>query len=345
MHSKHAGGYGINASEVEEQPSVDSRFGKRLLYARQRLACQHSDPRALQTCGRGGESLASQRADSAAPAQREDIIGIVESVLLAFIGVAVGTYGTLVGLGGGFLVVPLLLLVYNLSPPAAAATSLVVVFLNAASGSAGYLRRKRVDVRAGLILAIGTIPGALIGPAIAVRIPQRTFELVFASFLIGMAIFLFVRPQRPSAASSSFGGSWLRVNRNFTDSEGTAHAISFSAPLALAISFLVGIISSLLGIGGGVIHVPAMIHLMGFPVHVATATTTFVLATTALTAVLEYTRRGFVNWPLAAALGVGVVLGAQLGAAVSHRIHAKWLVRLLTIAILGLGLRMLIEGG
>lgn len=298
----------------------------------------------MQACGGGGELLASQRAGSAAPVRREDLIGIVEFALLAFIGVAVGTYGTLVGLGGGFLVVPLLLLVYNLSPPAAAGTSLVVVFLNAASGSAGYLRLRRVDVRAGLILAVGTIPGALIGPAIAVRIPQRVFELVFATFLIGMATFLFVRPQRPGSVPSSLGGNWLRVTRNFTDGSGTAHAISFSAPLALAISFAVGIISSLLGIGGGVIHVPAMIHLMGFPVHVATATTTFVLATTAFTAVLEYARRGFVNWPLAAALGVGVVLGAQLGAAVSHRIHAKWLVRLLTLAILGLGLRMLIEG-
>ncbi|HUF31497.1 MAG TPA: sulfite exporter TauE/SafE family protein [Gemmatimonadaceae bacterium] len=299
----------------------------------------------MQPCGKDGESLASQRAGWAAPAHGEVRIDIWQFALLAVIGVAVGTYGTLVGLGGGFLVVPLLLLVYNLSPPAAAATSLVVVFLNAASGSAGYLSRRRVDVRAGLILALGTIPGALIGPAIAVRIPQRAFELVFATFLIGMAAFLVARPQTPSAIPSSLGGDWFRVRRTFTDAAGSAHSISFSAPLALAISFVVGIISSLLGIGGGVIHVPAMIHLMGFPVHIATATATFVLSTTALTAVLEYTRRGLVNWPLAIALGVGVVVGAQLGAAVSHRIHARWLVRLLTLAILGLGVRMLVEGG
>jgi uncharacterized membrane protein YfcA len=103
------------------------------------------------------------------------------------------------------------------------------------------------------------------------------------------------------------------------------------------------VIGSLLGIGGGVIHVPAMIYLMGFPVHVAMATSTFVLAITSLTAVLEYTRRDFVQWPLAAALGIGVIIGAQLGAAVSHRIHARWLVRLLTLAMVGLGIRMLID--
>jgi hypothetical protein len=256
--------------------------------------------------------------------------------------VAVGTYGTLVGLGGGFLVVPLLLFVYKLSPPAAAATSLVVVFLNAASGSAGYVRRGRVDIRAGLLLAMGTIPGALVGPAIATRLPPRVFELVFATFLIAMATVLFVRPEATSDAPSTLGGDWMRVHRTYVDAGGTHHPISFSMPLAMLISFAVGVLASLLGIGGGVVHVPAMIHLMGFPVHVATATSTFVLVITALTAVLEYTRRDFVSWPLAAALGIGVIIGAQIGAAVSHRIHARWLVRLLTLAMVGLGVRMLL---
>lgn len=254
---------------------------------------------------------------------------------------AVGTYGTLVGLGGGFLVVPLLLFVYKLSPPAAAATSLVVVFLNAASGSAGYVRRGRVQLRAGALFALGTIPGALVGPAIATRLPAHVFELVFAIFLIGMAVVLLVRPEAAGDEPSSFGGDWMRVHRTYVDPSGTEHPISFSVPVAMVISFFVGVLASLLGIGGGIIHVPAMIHLMGFPVHVATATSTFVLSITAATAVLEYTRRDFVQWPLAAALGIGVVLGAQLGAAVSHRIHARWLVRLLTLAMIGLGVRML----
>jgi uncharacterized membrane protein YfcA len=230
-----------------------------------------------------------------------------------------------------------------LSPPAAAATSLVVVFLNSASGAAGYLRRKRVDLRAGVLLALGTIPGALIGPAIAIRLPQRTFELVFAAFLISMALFLLLRPEASAPQPNTSESTWLRVRRTFTDTSGTEHPIAFSMPLAVAISFGVGVIGSLLGIGGGVIHVPAMIYLMGFPVHVAMATSTFVLAITSLTAVLEYTRRDFVQWPLAAALGIGVIIGAQLGAAVSHRIHARWLVRLLTLAMVGLGIRMLID--
>lgn len=295
-------------------------------------------------CGGRGDSLASQRAGWAAPATKGVRIGIGEIALLALIGVAVGTYGTIVGLGGGFLVVPLLVIVYKLSPPAAAATSLVVVFLNAGSGAVGYLRRGRVEWRAGLILALGTIPGALLGPAIATRIPQRGFELAFGTIVIALALFLLARPEARSDTPSSLGGEWLRVRRTITTG-GATHHISFSAPLAFAVSFGVGVLGSVMGIGGGLVHVPAMIHLMGFPVHLATATSTFVLSVTALTAVVEYTRRGLVEWPLAAALGIGVVLGAQLGAAIAHRIHARWLVRLLTLAMIGLGVRMLYGAG
>jgi uncharacterized membrane protein YfcA len=268
-------------------------------------------------------------------------IDFQEAALLALLGVAVGAYGTLVGLGGGFLVVPLLLLIYKLPPPAAAATSLVVVFLNAASGTAGYLRRRRVDLRTGAILALGTIPGAFIGPWIAERIAERAFRIVFGVFLLIMAAFLVLRPERESAPRSEHRAGWWRMRRRFRDVEGAEFDYEFSVPLALAISFAVGILASLLGIGGGIVHVPAMIHLMAVPVHIATATSHFTLAVTALTGVVEYARRGYIEWPVAGAIGVGAIVGAQLGAAVSHRIHGRRIVRLLTIAVVFLGVRLL----
>lgn len=256
---------------------------------------------------------------------------------------AVGTYGTLVGLGGGFLIVPLLLLVYNLAPPAAAATSLVVVLLGAASGSVGYLRQRRVAIGAGLLLAAGTIPGALIGPEIVTHIPRQLFQSLFGAFLLAVALFLLLKPPRDDEQPHTFGGEFLRVRRTLTDGDGRTVELSFSGPIAVAVSLVVGVVASLFGIGGGAINVPAMIHLLGFPVHVAAATSTFVLSITSLVAVLEYTRRGFVQWPLALALGAGVVIGAQLATVVARRIHAKWLVRLLTVAIMGLGIRLLLD--
>jgi hypothetical protein len=275
-----------------------------------------------------------------------DAIPALEIVLLALLGVVVGTYGTLVGVGGGFLVVPLLLIIYKLPPAAAAATSLVVVLLNSASGSVTYVRRGRVDIRTGLLLAAATVPGAyFIGPELAERIPERAFKIGFGVFLLVMAALLFFRPERQAATSGAppRQGLW-RIRRSFRDSSGASVDYEFDVVLAVVLSFAVGILSSMLGIGGGIVHVPALIHLMGFPVHVATATSQFVLAFTAAAGVAKYASGGHVVWPLAAGIGVGVIVGAQVGARVSHRMKGSKIIRLLVLAIAVLGLRLIWSG-
>jgi uncharacterized membrane protein YfcA len=273
-----------------------------------------------------------------------DAISALEILLLALLGVVVGTYGTLVGVGGGFLVVPLLLIIYKLPPAAAAATSLVVVLLNAASGSVTYVRRGRVDVRTGLLLAAATVPGAFfIGPELAVRIPERAFRVGFGVFLLVMATLLFLRPERQqsvAARPTTHEGVW-RIRRSFKDGSGTQIDYEFDVVLAVVLSFAVGILSSMLGIGGGIVHVPALIHLMGFPVHVATATSQFVLAFTAAAGVAKYASAGHVVWPLAAVVGAGVIVGAQVGARLSQQMKGARIIRLLVLAIVVLGLRLI----
>lgn len=265
------------------------------------------------------------------------------TLLLALFGIAVGTYGALVGIGGGFVVVPFLLLAYRLSPPAAAATSLVVVSLNAISGSITYLLQRRVDVRAGLALAAATIPGALVGPAITERMPERTFKVTFALLLIALAVFLLLRPERAPGRTpreTKRAGWWIHQG-TFTDRAGATSEYSFNILGILVLSFAVGVLASMLGVGGGIIHVPAMIHIMSFPVHIATATSTFVLGITSLAAVFGYSARGHIVWSLAGSLGLGVILGAQIGAAVSQWMRGRGIVRLLTIAVMYLAARLL----
>ena len=238
---------------------------------------------------------------------------------------------------------PLLLILYKLPPAAAAATSLVVVLLNAASGSIAYVRRGRVDVRTGLLLAAATVPGAyFIGPVLAERIPERAFKIGFGVFLLAMAALLFLRAERqtPANPGTTRGGLW-RMRRTFKDSSGTPVEYEFDILLAVVLSFAVGVLSSMLGIGGGIVHVPALIHLMGFPVHVATATSQFVLAFTAAAGVAKYASGGYVVWPLAAAVGIGVIVGAQVGARVSHRMKGARIIRLLVLAVVFLGLRLI----
>ena len=246
------------------------------------------------------------------------------------------------GVGGGFLVVPLLLIIYKLPPAGAAATSLVVVLLNAASGSVAYVRRRRVDVRTGLLLAAATVPGAFfIGPELAERIPERAFKIGFGVFLLSMATLLFLRPGRQAESDRSTPRAALwRIRRTFTDGAGAVTEYEFDVVLAIVLSFVVGILSSMLGIGGGIVHVPALIHLMGFPVHVATATSQFVLAFTAAAGVAKYASAGHVVWPLASFVGAGVIVGAQLGARLSQRMKGARIVRLLVLAIVVLAVRL-----
>jgi hypothetical protein len=255
----------------------------------------------------------------------------------------VGVFGTLIGAGGGFILAPLLLLLYpNESPAIITCISLAIVFFNAASGSVAYARMKRIDYRTGLLFSLATVPGAILGAITTGYIPRREFDLLFGVLMTFMAVFLLWRPHPVNGGIHH--PPRHGTTRTLTDAEGIVHTYSFSPTLGMSISAGVGYLSSLMGTGGGIIHVPAMIRLLNFPVHIATATSHFILAIMALTGTLVHiatgtfqhgTRRTFV-------LAVGVLIGAQLGAMLSNRVHGDWIIRLLAIALAFAGLRILL---
>jgi uncharacterized membrane protein YfcA len=241
--------------------------------------------------------------------------------LLFASGLAIGTLGTLIGAGGGWMIVPLLLFGLHFTPQQAVGTSLAVVFLNAFSGSVAYMIQGRVLYRMGLAFAVATIPGALLGATLVQYLGSRWFTLLFALFLLGLAGLL--HKGRP------FGGA---VQRHPTPEE--LHSLGSPViRLGILLSFLVGVISSLFGIGGGIVHVPFLIVLLGLPVHAATATSHFVLAITSLAGTLIFLRNGQVVLFVAAVMGVGVLLGAQAGARLSTRMPSEPIRRLLAVAV------------
>jgi len=262
-------------------------------------------------------------------------------LLLSLIGVGVGAYGTLIGAGGGFLLVPILLFLYPRETPAQlTAVSLAAVFANAASGSVAYLRARRVDIRTAVPFALATIPGAVLG-AVAVRgVPRGTFELIFGAVLGALALYLLWRPQRGLDASSVFRPT---THRRLVDAEGNVYEYAFNLPLGIALSAVVGFASSFLGIGGGIIHVPVMTQLLGFPVHVATGTSHAVLAVMAGTATAVHAISGVFNPVIrrTLVLAAGVVVGAQIGARLSAQTGGSRIVRLLGVGLLLVGARLL----
>ena len=262
--------------------------------------------------------------------------------LFAF-GLLVGTAGTLIGAGGGFVLVPVLLLLYpHATPETITSISLAVVFFNALSGSWAYARMKRIDYRSGLLFATATIPGAIIGALTTNHIPRRWFDAVFGLLLTGAAAYLL--RYRTDADLPPGQKNPRHVERRIVEANGTAHVYSFNLRLGLWLSLFVGYVSSVLGIGGGIVHVPALVRLLNFPVHIATATSHFILAVMALTGTIVHVAAGsfsHADVSRTAFLGLGVVFGAPIGAALSVRVHGKWIIRGLAIALAFVGLRIL----
>jgi uncharacterized protein len=243
------------------------------------------------------------------------------AIVLVAIGLGVGAFGTLIGAGGGFILTPILLLLYpHDSPRTITAISLAVVFFNAASGSVAYARQRRIDYRNGTVFALATLPGAVGGALVVGTVSRSVFAGVMGAVLTVLALWLVAGERWP-----------LPVPR---------HRTRAGALYSLGVGFL----SSFLGIGGGVIHVPLLVRALGFPVHVATATSHFVLAIMAGAGSLTHVALGSFSHGhgvhRTVALAAGVVAGAQIGAHVSLRLRGAVIQWLLVAALLALAARL-----
>lgn len=262
-------------------------------------------------------------------------------LLLVGVGLFVGMYGTMAGIGGGVVLVPLLILIFqHVSPGVLTGISLAVVLLNSTSGTLAYARQRRIDYKNGLIFAMATIPGTILGVWTLNFISMRYFSIIFAVLMLAVAAFIILHPQTKQPDNTEHGGKTVfRV----IDKYGQTYTYSFNRWLGIGFSLLAGFLSGLMGIGGGILHVPVMVYILGIPVHVATATSHFILIFTALSGVFSHLAMGtyLQNWPVILWLALGVIPGAQLGARLSRRIHGQQIVRLLALALVILGIRLM----
>ncbi len=251
-------------------------------------------------------------------------------MLLMVIGFSVAALGTLIGVGGGFILVPVLLFLY---PDTAhiwiTAVSLWLVCLNASSGSLTYFLQGRVHVRAGLLFILAGLPGTVLGVWSERFVSRLYFELIFGVVMMAYAIFLFLK--KPNA----------KVKSDFHSSTPLTKDLYVKGAL---ISFLVGFIASFLGIGGGVIHVPLLAHVLDFPVHMATGTSHFILACTAFFATVTHLWNGDIHItdPVLWQLGGAAIVGAQLGAYLSPKVPGAVILKILSVALFLVGGRLIL---
>jgi len=258
------------------------------------------------------------------------------TLLLAAGGLLAGAFGALLGLGGGILIVPILTIGFGVPFREAVAISLLAVITTSSAGAAVYLRQRLANLRLGLTLELATAVGGLVGGLIAFALSERVLAAAFAVLLIYTAgsMLRAGRTERPTAVDdlpapssdealvayqASLGGEDYRVRR---------------LPMGMALSVLAGIVSALLGVGGGTVKVPAMHVVMGVPLRVAVATSNLMIGVTASASAVLYLARGAVDPWLAGPVVLGVFAGASVASRAAHRVPVAVL-RLLFVAVLG----------
>lgn len=226
------------------------------------------------------------------------------------LGVFTGVIGALLGLGGGVIIVPFLVFVAHFEPQMAIGTSMLVVLLNALSGATGYIRKKLACIDAAVKFALATVPGAFLGSYVANYMQGRVFYGVFGVFFMCLAFNMF---RKAGKSGEENGVTVVPENYNWK--------------LGVTCSIFVGFIASILGIGGGVIHVPFMIYVLHFPVKVAIATSTCILAISAVAGTASHAYLGHVAWLAGLAIGLGAAIGAQLGVKIASHMKSGLLMK------------------
>jgi len=252
-------------------------------------------------------------------------------------GLGAGFFGSLVGLGGGVIMVPVLNLIFDLPIKTAVATSLCAVCATSIGGTARYLKKGLVDFRMGLFLETTTVIGAIAGSFLAIAIKPQIVSVAFAVVLLYTSVNMILKLRSPELAINSEKRDEINPGRKYS---------------ALGLSSLAGMVSALLGVGGGVVQVPILHLILRYPIKAAVATSTYMIGITAAAGSLIYFLsqvKGTVNYVLidyqaVGALIIGTLSGSNLGAALSGKLKARFIKILFVIALTYAALRIGFKG-
>lgn len=268
----------------------------------------------------------------------------LSSFLLLFAGgVATGTMGGLLGIGGGVFLIPFLVLVFGIPMHQAIATSIVAVIATSSAGAAMNVERHLVNVRLGMILEIATVFGAIFGGLTANLLSGDVLTKIFAALLLIVAGMMAYKMRRASEETEQPGTGILQADFVDTASGKTITYNVKRIPAVMFISLIAGNVSGLLGVGGGIFKVPAMNMVAGIPIKAATATSNFMIGVTAAASAFIYFSHGHLNPLIASAATLGVLAGSYLGINLGRRIHSTLLTWIFIVVLCIVALRMYIK--
>ncbi len=267
------------------------------------------------------------------------------TLLIIAISLFAGFLGSLTGLGGGMVIVPLLTIVFGVDIRYAIGASLVSVIATSSGAAAAYVKEGFTNIRLGMLLEVATTLGALSGAFVAAYIAPGTIAIIFGLALLYSA-FLSMKPQHEIIIPQQDKGlvNFFKLNSQYPTKRGKTKYSVRALPGGFGLMYIAGILSGLLGIGSGAIKVLAMDQIMKVPFKVSTTTSNFMIGVTAAASVGVYLNRGYVDPGLAMPVMLGVLSGALIGTRVLVKSRTRVLRIVFSLAILFLAIEMIYKG-
>ena len=268
------------------------------------------------------------------------------SLLVGLGSVAAGFLGSLTGLGGGVVIVPLLALLFGVDIRYAIGASLVSVIATSSGAAAAYVKEGYSNLRIGMFLEIATTIGALTGAFLAVLVSPSAIAVIFGVVLFYSAYLSNrSRPEHPSVARPDSLATFLRMDSTYPTADGPQAYRVHNVPGGFGLMFVAGALSGLLGIGSGAVKVLAMDQVMRIPFKVSTTTSNFMIGVTAAASAGVYLSRGYIDPVLAMPVMLGVLAGSTLGARVLTRAKSSRILRIVfSLVVLALGVELIYNG-
>lgn len=267
---------------------------------------------------------------------------------LGVVSIAAGALGSLVGLGGGVLIVPVLVRFYGVDIRLAIGASIVSVIATSSGAAAAYVRDKMTNLRAGMFLEIATTLGAVSGAYLTTLLPARDLYVLFGVVLAysALATYRHRRATVPLTVSHDRLANYFKLHGHYhDDADGCDYDYKVQRTgVGLAMMYVAGMVSALLGIGSGALKVPAMDLAMRMPMKVSTATSNFMIGVTAAASAGMYFERGQIDPVIAAPVAIGVLLGSMFGARYLGRATNRTVRLLFVIVLIAVAAEMLQRG-
>lgn len=265
--------------------------------------------------------------------------------LLLVLGFVAGTIGSIVGLGGGIIIVPVLLYLakfltpfHMIDPSIAVGTSLFLIVITSLASTLSFHKQNRIDFISGWLFFLGCGPGSMVGAYLSNDLKSNSFLVGFGVFMLCISFILTVKDRI----------RWKKQNwsvmRTYTDGKGQTWTYGYNRWLVLVASFLIGIFSGLLGIGGGALMVPLMLIAFGFPAHVATATSMFAIFLSSILGSSIQVIQQNIHWLAVLFLAPGSWLGGKAGAWISTKLSSKHLLMVFRLLLVAIACKMIYDG-